>query len=798
MKTTYNWLRQYINLSDITPEKVAELMTKSGLEVEDVSKIASGDNLVIGEVLECVDHPNSDHLHVCQVDTGDTVRQIVCGAPNVAKGQKVIVALPGCHLPGGEIQSGVIRGEQSDGMICSLAELGVDKKQLSEQQLAGIEVLNDEAVVGNKEVLNYLGLDDTVYDVSLTPNRADCLAAWSLAKEVAAILDREAILPDCKYECQEEANSLKLATETEKCSRFEGKVIKHVTIKPSPKWLQEALTSVGVKAINNVVDISNYVMLETGQPLHFYDLAKIDGPEITVKTGLKEKYTALDGIEYDINEEDIMITNNGKAIGIAGIMGGDDSKIDENTKGIIIEAATFNNVSVRNTARRLNLDTEAATRFQKGIDPEGGHKAVERSVQLLIDLAEASGIEETIVVGSDKYVPTVIECSVKQINKHLGTSFTPEQVISTFRRLDFSPERLSDDAIKVTIPSYRTDVKIWEDLTEEVIRILGYENIASTLPLMPTIQGGLSSDNKKKRSIQKMLVGNGLNEIITYSLVSKAKIDDGILNIGEAVEIANALSDERRYLRTSILPSMLDVASYNAARKIDEFGLFEISNVYDNNNNENLHLGIVISEHKTISKWQHQKQNNDFYTMKGLVVSILDQLGYGENRITFKGESNSNNLLHPYQSACIYLGNSLIGKIGVILPQLQQKLDVDKLVLAEINLSAVFTEKSSKIKFNPIPRYPAVSYDISMIVSKEITGEEIVKVTKKAAGQLLKGVEIIDVYQGKNIEDSKQSITISITFQSAEKTLTEDDIKPSYNEVIKQLVSKVGAVIRDS
>lgn len=480
MRVTYNWLKQYMDLSDITPEQIAEIMTRGGLEVEGMEKVASGSDLVIGKVLECVPHPDSDHLHVCQVDTGDTVRQIVCGAPNVAAGQKVIVALPGCILPGGEIKSGVIRGQKSDGMICALFELGVDKKQLTEKQLSGIEELPEDAEVGNREVLKYLNLDDIIFDVSLTPNRADCLSIWALAKEVGALLNKKVALPDYSYETETVPATFKLSSETEKCPLFEGKIINHVVIKPSPKWLQDLLHSAGVKAINNVVDISNFVMLETGQPLHFYDLAKIPLREITVKTGLEETYTALDGIDYQIKPEDIMITTGGKAIGIAGIMGGDDSKIDDETKGIIIEAATFSNVQIRNTARRLGLDTEASQHFSKGIDPLGGHKAVERSVQLLLELAEASGIEETVLCGDPSFEPIVIDAPVNKINGLLATKFTAEQVESVFERLDFHPEKVSDDIIRVTIPSYRRDIKVWQDLSEEVVRMLGYENIGNS------------------------------------------------------------------------------------------------------------------------------------------------------------------------------------------------------------------------------------------------------------------------------------------------------------------------------
>lgn len=798
MKVTYNWLKQYMDLSDITPDQIAETLTKGGLEVEGMEKTASATNLIIGKVLECVDHPDSDHLHVCQVDTGESVRQIVCGAPNVRAGQKVIVALPGCILPGGEIKSGVIRGQKSDGMICALFELGVDRKQLTEAQLSGIEVLPEDAVVGNREVLKYLNLDDTVFDVSLTPNRADCLSMWALAKEVGAMLNKKVTLPDYSYETETIPATFKLASQTDKCPLFEGKIINHVVIKPSPKWLQDLLHSAGVKAINNVVDISNFVMLETGQPLHFYDLAKIPLREITVKTGLEETYTALDGIDYRIKPEDIMITTGGKAIGIAGIMGGDDSKIDDDTKGIIIEAATFNSVSIRNTARRLGLDTEASQHFIKGIDPLGGHKAVERSVQLLIELADASGVEETVLCGKNDYECTVLDASVKKINGLLATQFTEDQIYSVFERLDFKPEKIDGDTIKVRIPSYRTDISVWQDLAEEVVRIQGYENIGSTLPLIPTVQGGLSEKQKNKRTIQRILNGLGMNEIICYSLVSAAKINEGILSAGEPVEISNALSDERRYFRTSLLPSMLETASYNVARSNTEYGLFEIANVYNNNNEEQQHLSIALSAHKTVSRWQKLTDNNDFYTIKGIVIAILDKLGYAEKRLSFTPESSSQKMLHPNKSAEIYLDRTLIGKIGVIHPACRKKYDLDECVLGEINLEAVYAIRNTKIKFTPIPRYPAVSYDLAMIVYEEVTGEQIIKTIKKAGNSLLRDVTIFDIYRGENIGAGNKSVAVSVTYQSDEKTLAEDDIREVHQSIIARLKNNLKAILRDS
>ncbi len=797
MKITYNWLKQYIDLSDISKQKLADVLTKAGHEVESYQDQAYGTDLVIGQVLSCQKHPNADSLSICQVDVGTDVRQIVCGAPNVAANQKVIVALPGCKLASGEIKESVVRGEKSNGMICSLSELNVDKKLLSEEQLAGIEVLSADAIVGNKKVLEYLGLDDTIYEISLTPNRADCLSIWALAKDLGAVLNRDVDLPDYSYNAKKLKTDLIIDSKTDKAPYFVGTIINNLTIKESPLWLKRALNSVGVKAINNVVDISNYVMLETGQPLHFYDLAKIPAKEITVKNGLDEIYTALDGQQYHVLEEDLMITTEGRAIGYAGIMGGEDSKIDENTKGIIIEAAHFNLVNVRNTSRRLGLFTEAATRFSKGIDPKAALAATERSIQLLIELADAENIEETVIYGDMEYKPAVIEASVQKINSLLGTHFKYDEMYQVFKALDFKPEKKDNDIIITYIPSYRTDIEIWQDLSEEIIRILGYENIVSTLPKMPTTQAKYAENGESRRVINAMLNGNGFNEIITYSLVSQENVEAGILSIGTPVRISNAMGEDRRYYRTSLLPSMLDCVSFNMARGNYEYSLFETAKVYSDEGQERLHLSLAMSEKTTYSKWQNVYGNNDFYSIKGIILNILEKLGYDEKRIFFKPVSNPKELLHPNKAADIYLGKQLIGNAGHIHPFAKKKYEIDEAVIAEIDLDAIFDEKPSRIKYEKIARYPAVNYDLALVVEEEITAQQIVSTIKKAGGSLLDVVEIFDVYRGKGIKEGYKSVAVSISYRSKEKTLSENDILPTHRQVLEQLSNKLDAVLRD-
>ena len=581
MLISKKWLSQYMDVSDLSIEEIAERITNAGLEVEGIEKGAQATNLVIGHIESCVDHPDSDHLHVCQVNVGTDTRQIVCGAPNVAAGQKVIVSLPGAKLPGGEIKAGVIRGQESNGMICSLLELGVDAKSLTDKQKAGIEVLGDDAVVGDTHVLEYLGLDDEILDVSLTPNRSDCMAAFAMAKETGAVLNRKVTLPayEGASKCGEKTN-LKVSSKSEKCPLYCGKIVRDITIKESPKWMKELLMASNIKSINNVVDISNLVMLETGQPLHFFDLNRLEKEEIIVRDDLTCKYTALDEVEYDIQPGDLMITVNDKPVAIAGIMGGDDSKIMDDTKGILIEAAIFDHVSIRNTARRLNLNTDACIRYQKGIEPNAPYMARDRAIQLLIEYADAKGIEETVYSNEWKVEEKAFDVNIDRINQLLGTSFLDEQMMDVLTRLDFAPVQ-NGRSIHVVIPSYRQDISMEADIAEEIIRMIGFDDLPSTMPVMPATVGALTKRQQLRRRLREIFTNQGLYEAETYTLIGEKELADAVMPLQSHVTLASPMSEERKYVRTSILPSLLESAAYNLARSIKDVPLFEISSVYD-------------------------------------------------------------------------------------------------------------------------------------------------------------------------------------------------------------------------
>ncbi|MDR1794971.1 MAG: phenylalanine--tRNA ligase subunit beta [Erysipelotrichaceae bacterium] len=795
MQLSINWLKSYMDLSDITPAILRDKLTSAGLEVERIEQGSPATGLTIGLVLTCNPHPDSDHLKCTTVDVGSTVLSIVCGAPNVAAGQKVIVAMDGAVLPQIVIKKSVIRGQQSEGMICSLSEIGVDASMQSEAQLAGIEVLSKDAPIGG-DPLAFLGLDDTILEISLTPNRSDCYAMWPLAKEIGAILDRPVTLPDCEGAADIGGpTSLKVASEAKGCPTFLGKVIGSVTLKPSPDWIVKALHSYGVKSINNVVDISNLVMLETGQPTHFYDKDKIPLRQITVKDNIAADYTALDGNTYSCTPGDLMITTGDKLIGFAGIMGGDDSKILDTTTGIIIEVASFDRVHIRRTSRRLGLQTEAAVHYQRVMEPLTPYKAMDRCVALLLQYADAKEIEATAIYGIKPSGELKLLTDEKFHNKLLGTNFSLEEITDVFRRLDFKPV-VKGSQVELTIPSYRSDISIQPDLSEEIIRLLGFENITSTLPVLVSKEGGLSLDQKKREKIKDVLTGYGLQEVINYSLVNRSFINHPTWELGEAVELANPLSEERRYYRTSVLPSLISTALYQLDHYQDEFALFEIGDVYYEPMEKQERLSIILSSNVDLSLWQKAALQNDFYRIKGMVAGVLSELGFGQNRVFFKENIEQSEYFHPGQSAAIYLDKTFLGVCGMLHPKLEIVKQAGALGAAELDLSAIFSAKASAIRYQPIPRYPGIQRDLALLIPQSQSAGALINAIYKTGGKLVEKAEVFDLYTGKGVPDGQKSLAIRISYQSYEKTLVEAEIDVLTNTIIERLQRDFQAQIR--
>ncbi len=799
MKLSLKWLGDFIDIKDLSVEDIIKKATDAGFEIEGVEYLGEGTDLVVGKVIECHPHPDSDHLKVTKVDIKDEILDIVCGAPNCREGLKVIVAKVGAKLPGGTINASVIRGEASNGMLCSLLELGVKKELLPENSpsLDGIEELGDEFAIGEEDVLEKLGYKDVILDVSIYANRPDCLSMFAMAKEFAAILDRPCHLPDFKGASDiGETTDFKLASLSENCPHFLAKIVNKVVIKPSPKWLREHLIANGIKSINNVIDISNYVMLETGQPMHFYDLRTNPYHEITVVDDYEGEYEALDGITYQIEKGDVMITSNHEPIGIGGIMGGENTKILDDTQGIIIECALFDHARIRRSANRLGLQTEAAMRYAKGLDPLAQHKAMDRACQLLKELADADGFEKTVECGKVNYEPYQVSETAEHLSALIGKKFTTQDLFDVLRRLDFKPEIKGDEVI-ATIPSYRSsDIKIREDIDEEVVRLTGYDDLSSTLPIMPSTIGKLNDTQTRRRVIRDYLSNAGLNETCTYTLVNKDYIEMPF-KVGEAIALALPLSEERKYIRNSLMNSLMETLAYNEAHYNTNVNLFEISSLYAKDNVHKEHLAILLSGNLSESKVLKNEVKNSFYVIKGLVMTLLSKLGYEKGRLTVEENTLDTTHFHPYQSCVIMMNKRPLAILGKVHPRYAQKYKVSDCSYCEMDLSLLEGTKGAKIKAVELNRFPSVSRDISLVIKDDIKAEDLLRQIKKSGNQLVKEAKVFDIYHGANIKEGYKSITINIVYESKDHTLKIEDIMPIHDKILNDLSEKYGANLRN-
>lgn len=784
------WVKDYIDIEDEDLEELAVKITKAGINIEKVitNKI---NNLVVGEVVECEMHPDSDHLHVCKVNIGTETTQIVCGAPNVRKGLKVIVALPGAVLPGDfEIKKSKIRGEESNGMICALYELGLEEKT-QEAYDRGIEELPEDAPVG-MEALKYLKLDDTLYELDIHKHRNnDCYYHIGFAYEIACILNKKVTLPEAPFkEIEDDINNhFSLKVETEKCPYYLAKMVTDVKVGPSPEFIKRRLNAYGMRSINNVVDISNYVMLEYGQPLHFFDKDTL-GDKILVRDAKEnEEVVTLDGNLRTLKETDIVITDGEKPVCVAGVMGGENTEVTENTKTILIESAIFDSVSIRNTAAHLDLRSEASIRYGKGLSYEYTQKAIERACHLLEKYAGAKVL--TGIVKHDKIdkTPKITTFKAEEINSLLGITISEEDVKTELNRLDF-PFEYSNGLFTVTIPNRRLDIdENVNDIAEEVGRLYGYHNLVSTLPTCPIKKGEYKGDVKYRKLISKRLRSLGLNEAKTYTLTSPEMAKLFKYEEKENAVLPNPMSIEKSVLRTTLIPSLLNVYDYNKKRKIKDVMLYEISKTYDKNYNEESKIAILMKGNYIINEWNQTKIKVDFYLIKGIIENILDYMGF-KNRYTF--EKNTLPQLHPGISASIMLDRKQIGVIGKVHPSLNK----DDIFVAEISLNALMT-KVKPIKFKEASKYPEIIKDMAFIVKKETTSDEIENIIKRAGGRLLTNIHVFDVYTGENVKENEKSIAYSLTFSDPNRTLTEEEVTDVFNNIIKNVEEKIEAKLRD-
>ena len=794
MKIPMKWLREYVDVN-MTPQEYASRMIMTGTAVEGVEKTGEQfDGVVVGRVLTCEDHPNSDHLHVCTVDVGgEAPLQIVCGAPNVAAGQLVPVALEGAHLPGGKIKRGKLRGVESQGMICSGPELDVPDGLYPHVGDAGILVFQEEYKPGT-DVKEVFGLGDDIVDYEILANRPDCLSVWGIARESAAVLGEHCVMPEIQVE--EDGKGLfedyatVIVEDTENCPRYCARVIDEVKIGPSPKWMREYLYGAGVRPINNIVDITNFVMLETGQPMHAFDLSKVRDQTIVVRRARQgEELVTLDGKKHILDDSMLVIADHENATGLAGIMGGEESEIVEGTVRVLFESAAFERANNRITARKLGMRTEASGRFEKGVCAAGSMEALERACMLVNML----GCGKVVPGAFDSYPnplePRVVEASVERICRLNGVCVPGERMEDILNDLNISTV-LAGDVLTCEAPAWRQDIETEADIAEEVLRMVGYEHIPSTLMRTETMAGFRSDKQKLLSRVRRELVGMGLFEILNYSFISPRWLENlGIPSTDwrlKPVELRNPLGEDTSVMRTTLVPSMLNTLSGNIHRGVGEAKLFELSTVF-----EAREKGELPNEHPTLCVGAYG-ENVDFYTVKEIGVWLAAAFG-----VQCKAVADGEVYYHPGRRAVLVSGTHCFARLGEIHPDVAARFDIDSRVyVLEVDLTALTALAKPIYGVKELPRFPAVSRDIAIVVKESTQAGDMLDCIEKAGGKTLEDVRLFDVYRGEKLGADKKSVAYALTFRASDRTLTDAEIQNSMDKILKALETGFGAEIR--
>jgi phenylalanyl-tRNA synthetase beta chain len=803
MFVSYKWLQEYVDLTGITAKELADKITKSGIEVETVEVLNKGaKGVVVGHVLEREQHPNADKLSKCLVDIGEGEPvQIICGAPNVAKGQKVAVAKVGAVLPGNfKIKKAKLRGEESHGMICSLQELGIESKLVAKEYADGIFVFPSDAPVG-ADALELLNLDDEVLELGLTPNRADCLSMIGVAYEVAAILGREVKLPTVElHETSENITdyiSVKVEA-PEDNPLYAARVVKNVKIGPSPLWMQTRLMAAGIRPHNNVVDITNYILLEYGQPLHAFDYDRLGSKEILVRRAKAgEKIVTLDDVERTLTEDHLVITNGTEPVALAGVMGGANSEVQNDTTTVLIESAYFTSATIRKASKDHGLRSEASTRFEKGIDPARTREALDRAAALMAEYAGGEIVSGVAEVNTLKQEEVVVTITLDRINGVLGTAITKEEVATILTNLQFAFTE-DNGTFTITVPSRRRDISIPEDIIEEVARLYGYDNLPTTLPIAESQPGKLTPYQAKRRKVRRYLEDAGLFQAITYSLTSEEKATKFALETAEPIRLALPMSEERSVLRQSLIPHLLEVVSYNRARQIENVAVYETGAVYLAKDAHELpeekeRLAGAITGVWQAHLWQGEKKAVDFYVVKGILDGLFQLLGL-TSRIEYKQAKREH--MHPGRTADILLDGNVIGFVGQLHPSFQKENDLKETYVFELALTDLLNAEVEEIRYSPIPRFPSMTRDIALVVDKDVIAGDIQKTIVEAGGELLKEVSIFDVYEGDRLPEGKKSIAFSLRYFDPERTLTDEEVTNVHEQVVQAVSEKFGATLR--
>lgn len=808
MLVSYNWLRNYVNLDNVTPEELAEKITRSGIEVEGIEYLApKSENIVVGYVKSCEKHPDADKLNLCQVDVGEESLQIICGAPNVGAGQKVAVAKPGAKLPNGmKIKKVKLRGVESNGMICSLQELGLDEKYIPADVAEGIFVFPEDAEVG-EPVQELLNLDDAILDLDVLANRPDALSMLGVAYEVAAILDQPIELPDENLtvdESMEAKDYIDVKIDSIENNPYYGAfIIRDVEIKPAPLWMRNYLMASGIRPINNVVDITNFVLLEYGQPLHAFDYDQFGSKQVVIRQGKEnETMVTLDDQERQLNENNLVITNGKEPVALAGVMGGADSEVTDGTTNLLLEAAYFDSASVRHTVKQTGLRSESSTRFEKGVDPNRVKRAGIRACSLLQKYANgkvAGGVVEVDALDKSEKSVTV---TTTKINQRLGMGLDEKDVTSVLSRLQFEFSKNGEEII-VQVPTRRLDISIFEDILEEVIRIYGYDHLPYTIPQGWVQAGGLTDIQLLQREIKNYLSSAGLMETLTYSLTNEKDATRFLTpDIEEKpaypVGLAMPMSEEHSHLRLSLIPEMLRVLQHNVARTQTDLAYYEIGKVFVSREEkvvnqpiENLHVAGALTGLWHNHPWQQEKKPVDFYVAKGIVEGLFAHLELDVTFVQTKMED-----MHPGRCAVIKLNGKGIGYVGQVHPLTAKDFDVKETYVFEIDLESVFAVHQLAPSFTDIPRYPSVTRDIAFILDNDVPAGDVQAVIMEIGVPLVKEVSIFDVYQGEHMEEDKKSVAYRLLYQDPSHTLKDDEVDASYQGIIEKVNNQFGSYVR--
>lgn len=794
MIAPYKWLCDYVDM-DIAPDELMKKLIMTGSEVDGFRELGADiKKVVVGKIESIKKHPDADKLSICMVDIGGEILQIVCGAGNIFSGALIPVAQVGANLPGGfKIKKGKLRGVFSFGMLCSGQELGLSEADYPGADVDGIMILQEQYQLGTP-LRDILGLTDTVFEIEIGANRPDCLSILGIARECAASLKKEIQLPDLT--CSEGDGSIDDyvsvdVKDKDLCERYMARAVKNVKIGPSPKWLHDRLISAGVRSINNIVDITNFVMLETGQPMHAFDYENIRGNKIVVRRALGgEKIITLDGKVRSLKDDMLMICDAEGAIGIAGVMGGENSEIKDTTTTVIFESAKFMQGNIRRTSRGLGLPTEAAMRFSKGIDTVGCKTALDRALHLVELLGAGEIVSGEVDILAADISPRQVTVCANKINQRLGTSLEPNNMADLLRRV-FIKTSVQDNNLVCDIPSFRNDITLEEDISEEVARMFGYDNIPSVKMIGEVIRGMVPSEEKSIDRIKSILVGLGCYECVTYSFAAMSELDKLGLHdddkLRRAVKIINPLGDEQGYLRTSPVPDILKVVANNINKKVLQVRLFETGRVFlptaDTKDLPEEHKYVCIA----------MCGDEDFLSLKGVVENLLDGFGIKNVKLAPDGPV----YYHPGRKANIYAGGEKIGKLGEIHPDVANAFGINKRVyVAELNLHEIIGASDDKKKYEVLPKFPAAERDLALIVDNSVPAGVVLECIEKNAGQYFESAALFDVYTGDQLEEGKKSLAFSIVFRAKDRTLRDEEANEARDVIVLEADRQFGAKIR--